>query len=67
MRPHLVADIGVAEHRQRHLIKLRIAATRCIELGQLLAENASQIGEECLVGVIGARLRKRGAAPEMKR
>src|SRR5262249_54556953 len=61
----LVADGGVAEQRDRHFIKLHVAAASPGELGYLLPEHCREIGEECLDVGIGRAVGEIVAAVEM--
>ena len=66
-RANPVADRRAAEHDERHLVELDIAAAKRGEIGNLLPENCAQIVEEGFVrGVAGPGDRVR-QPPEVQR
>ena len=62
-----LAHVGVAQHRERHFVELEVAGAARGEVGDLLAIDGDQIGEELLGVGIGARVDPGGAAPEVHR
>lgn len=51
VRPGLLAHQRVAEHGERHLVELQIAAARRRQLGNLGAVHGDEIIEIALLGV----------------